>query len=102
MVQAVLLGIGVPLGTALVVKARRPDLVEWVLSRPTGLWLIAGVAVLCAGATAAFLAAALAPFATRAPRRVLAVAGFLLCTLPALLAILLGPMAIAFMYGAAG
>jgi hypothetical protein len=100
--KAVLLGVGVPLAVALILNARRPDLLQWVLSRTTGLWLIAGVVLLCLGATAAFLAADLAPFTTRAPPRLLKFAGLLLCLLPAVLAILVGPIAIAFMYGAAG
>lgn len=100
--KAVLLGAGVPLAVALILNARRPDLVQWVLSRTTGYWLIAGVVLLCAGATAAFLAAELAPFTGRARPRLLKLAGLLLCLLPALVAILVGPIAIAFMYGAAG
>jgi len=99
---AVLLGAGVPVGAALVLSVRRPDLFESVRSRESGTWLIAGVSLLCLAATAIYLVAALAPFRTRAPRRVLAVAGFLLCSLPALLAIAFGPLAVAFMYGAAG
>jgi hypothetical protein len=98
----VALGAGVPLAVALILNARRPDLLPWVTSRSTGWWLIAGVVALCLAATAAFLAAELAPFATRAPPRLLKFAGLLLCLLPALVAILVGPIAIAFMYGAAG
>jgi hypothetical protein len=100
--RAVLLGAGVPVAVALVLKARRPDLWQWVLSRTTGYWLLGGVALLCVGATGAFLAADLARFSSRAPPRLLKFAGLLLCLLPAVLAILVGPLAIAFMYGAAG
>jgi len=100
--KAVLLGIGVPVAVALLLIARRPDLLPAVISRPAGYWLIAGVTLLCLGATAAFLAAELALFSGRARPRLLKLAGLLLCLLPAIVAILVGPLAVTFMYAAAG
>jgi len=100
--RAVLLGAVLPAVVALLLDARRPDLLPWVLSHTTGWWLIAGVVLFCLCATAAFLAADLARFTGRVSPRLLWFAGLLLCLLPALAAILVGPICIAFMYGAAG
>jgi hypothetical protein len=102
LVKAMLLGAGVPLALALALNARRPDLFQEMFEHGVGVWMLCGVGVLSLGAAGAFLAAELVPFAGRTRPWLLNVVGFLLCTLPALITLLFGPIAIAFMYGAAG
>ncbi len=98
-VGAIALGIGVPAVLALVLNYMRPDLIAPMLGHEFGYRLVLIEKFLCLAATTLYLAATLMQFKTRTPRVLLALAGGLFFTLPALLGVLFGPIVFAFMYG---
>jgi hypothetical protein len=91
---------GLPVALAFALNLMRPDLIRPVLEHPSGHLLFGTVGVLCLAATGLYLSAGLVQFQKRTPRVLTALAGAFLCTLPALLLILLGPIAFAFMSAA--
>ncbi|HYV49807.1 MAG TPA: hypothetical protein VFA20_33355 [Myxococcaceae bacterium] len=100
-VGAVALGSVLPLALAAVLGALRPDLMMPMLRHVFGYAVTGLVGLLSVAATALYLLASLG-FQSRAPRIAITLAGFFLCTLPALLAILFGPIIFAFAFGTLG
>jgi hypothetical protein len=94
------LGTGLPFALGFALNFIRPDLTRSVLEQPFGHRLLGTVGLLSLAATALYLSAWLVPFRKRTPRVLLTLAGALLCTLPALLLTLFGPVVIALMYSA--
>jgi hypothetical protein len=95
-VTAVALGV-LPLGLWTMLNFMRPDLMAPMLDHVFG-YVITGVELLLVSlGVLVFLVAGLQ---TGSGTRIgLQIAGFLLCTLPALFLVLFGPVAFAFMYG---
>jgi FtsH-binding integral membrane protein len=97
---ALALGMGLPVALALVLNSMRPDLIAPMLDHEFGYRLVLVERLLCVGATALYLVAALVRFKSHTPKVLVVVAGVLFFTLPALLGILFGPIVFAFTHGA--
>ena len=96
---ALFFGHGLPLTVAIVLNFLRPDLMAPMLSHEFGHRLVLVENLLCIGATALYLVAALAKFSSPTPRVLIRLAGCLFFTLPALLSILFGPIVFVLLFG---
>ena len=97
---AVFLG-GAPLALAFVLNYLRPDLMQAMLDHVFGYHLVTMTSLLCEGGPAILLGSVAV---TPAPRKVLvtriaASFAFTFCFLPAIAAVLFGPVVFAFMFG---